>query len=441
MTASALGATANDRSRPLAELSLQPHPQSLVDPRGRVFESGTRILRGIRPDYVSTYRGIFSRDDIGALYERGLVRTSVTELRSEQFPLVLEHERVPFNSEWREWPSLMLRDAAISICDLNEALIERGFGIHDLHPWNVLFDGPRPVYVDVGAINPLPFFQSQADPLWIWVLRRHWILPLTLMELGLPGLARSVGRHQDFSEPLDVFLRRRPLRVFPLWYFRLARTAATEPLRFFRRLRARLRRMSLHAPAPTTGLPPMPPGRERTLRALLKQLRPGTLLSVGLDACAQATLAARLGYKVVALDADEGGANRTYLEARAQELDVLPLVGDFSLPMQRHGRKYEFRSATERLVCDTTLITGVLPRLAVRHGVPFERIADLLAAHSTRHAIVELEPLETSGELAAGARAPEWYTAGNLVSAMSRHFRLEHVFASSGPGAFYLFSR
>ena len=439
MTAASIEPTQGGRRSSFAELEARPHPQSMVDPRGRLFVSGDRMLRGIRAEYAETYRALFSRPDVEELYERGLVRTSITELQADQFPLVLEHRRVAFNTEWHEWPSLMLRDAAIAICDLNEALIERGLGIHDLHPWNVLFDGPRPVYVDVGAINPLPFFQAQADPLWIWILRRHWILPLTLMSLGLPGLARTVGRHQDFSEPIDVFLRRRPLRLLPPWYYRLARTAAAQPARFFRRLRAKLERLPLGSAAPST--PSVPAAREQALRPLLKQLRPATLLSVGSGAERQAVLAARLGYKVVALDAEEAGANRTYLEARTQRLDILSLFGDFTLPSQRHGRKYEFRAATERLVCDITVLTGLLPRLALRHGVPFERIADLVAAHSTRHAIVELDPLDHGGELAEGARAPEWYTAKSLVGAMTRHFRLEHVFAPGGSAPLYLFSR
>ena len=442
MTATML---AGDDGRPspsaLSELPLRPHPQSMVDPRGRVFESGERILRGIRPAYASMYRSLFASPEIERLYDRGLVRTEVTSLSSAEFPLVLEHERVPFNTEWREWPSLMLRDAAIAICDLNEELIGRGLGIHDLHPWNVLYDGPRPVYVDVAAVNPLPFFVSQADSLWVWIFRRHWVLPLALMSMGLPGLARSVGRHQDLSEPIDVFLRRRPLRLLPPWYYRLSRIAASQPLEFFRRLRARLEKLPLRAPTLASPLSPLDRNREQTLRALLKQLRPGTLFSVGAKAESQAVLGATLGFKVVALDAEEDSANRAYLEARAAKLDILSLFGDFSLPLQRHGRKYEFRAATERIVCDTTVLTGLLPRLALRYGVPFERVADLLAAHSAKHALVELSPLDGSGEGDTDANVREWYTPANFIAAMSRRFRLDHVFPSSGPGAFYLFSR
>src|SRR5919202_342883 len=83
-----------------------------------------------------------------ALFAAGLVPTRRTDVAMTEFPLVLEHYRVETPTIWREWSSWMLRDAAVMVCDLNIELLRAGYGAHDLHPWNVLFDHTRPLYVD-----------------------------------------------------------------------------------------------------------------------------------------------------------------------------------------------------------------------------------------------------------------------------------------------------
>ena len=48
----------------------------------------------------------------------------------------------------------MLRDAALAILTLAAELAERGLTLKDSHPWNVLFHGTRPVWVDVTSVGP-----------------------------------------------------------------------------------------------------------------------------------------------------------------------------------------------------------------------------------------------------------------------------------------------
>ena len=53
----------------------------------------------------------------------------------------------------------------------------------DAHPWNVLFDGPNPVFIDWGSIEPLgpranwPYeeFRDRSIPLHLMLADRGWI--------------------------------------------------------------------------------------------------------------------------------------------------------------------------------------------------------------------------------------------------------------------------
>ena len=50
----------------------------------------------------------------------------------------------------------MFKDAALNILKLNMALVKHGLCTQDAHPWNVLFDGRFPKFVDFTSIIKIP---------------------------------------------------------------------------------------------------------------------------------------------------------------------------------------------------------------------------------------------------------------------------------------------
>jgi hypothetical protein len=423
-----VGAVTPDVELPLFDGGFTPHPISVVDPRGQLLEHEGRLLRGIRRQYIPMYDALLASPAAERLFAVGLVPTRRSDVTTADFPLVLEHYRVETPTIWREWCSRMLRAAAVMVCDLNIELLREGYGTHDLHPWNVLFDHTRPLYVDFTAINPRRFFLDQAES-WVSTLRTSWIIPLTLIALGLPGLARSLNRQQDWREPVDVFLRRRPVRWLPLWYTARAAAAARDPLAFFTAVRERLATWPLPGRAAGPVRDPDDPGRSdalrlRAVRSLLDQLRPASVLDIGAGDGTYSLLAARLGARAVALDSDEDRVNALYQYVNDRKLRVLPVLADFTLPAATHGRKYDFPDARERLRCDTTLLLGPLHRFAFHFGVPFRRVAALLTAHTAGHAVVEFVPPECKPIAEAKSPALAWYTRENLIRAMEAHFEL-----------------
>jgi SAM-dependent methyltransferase len=422
-------------------MTFSAHPQSLSDRKGRLLERGGQLFRGIERAHAPFYEGVLASPALESLFALGLVGTRRAEIESDDYPLVLSHERIDFVAYWPEWPSLMLRDAAVMLCDLNLELMRHGCGILDCHPWNVLYDFTRPVFVDFSAVIPLE--EAWLDEM-AGRLRNYWVVPLSLISRGHPWFARSFRRTPDVGEPLDDLFKRRALAWFPLWYARLRRTARAHPSRFFERLRASLEDLSLPR-GPRADGDTVCDGRddsapreaeERVLRSLLERLRPRTVLDICCHAGRRALLAESAGAKVVAFDDDEEHVNALYLRAKSEGRKILPLFLDFTVPTPAHGRKCEFPSSTERLRCDVSLLVGVLDRLVFHLDLSFPRVAQLLAAYTGRHAVVEFAPREDGG-----AHGRDWYDADNFVAAMGKYFRLEGVFDSDPPRKILLFEK
>src|SRR5687768_15119245 len=131
------------------------HSLSFGDPSGRLFWWRGRLFRAIAAQHAPFFHQLLGTGVFQDLVRKGLVvPTSETSLSLSGYDLVLEHEVVPFVSYAAEWCGAMLRDAALAVLDLEQELLESGLTLQDAHPWNLLFRGAYPQYVDVGSIVP-----------------------------------------------------------------------------------------------------------------------------------------------------------------------------------------------------------------------------------------------------------------------------------------------
>ena len=120
----------------------------------RLFSWNGNLYRAIHASAIAQFEQFFSAGIADELMEKRLIVETDIEPRSlEGYNMVLRHRRIPFVTYCFEWPAEALRDAAIALIDLNIALAKHGLATQDAHPWNILFDGPRPVFVDYGCLN------------------------------------------------------------------------------------------------------------------------------------------------------------------------------------------------------------------------------------------------------------------------------------------------
>ena len=118
------------------------------------------------------------------LSEKGLFpRSRISDHTLEDFALIVEHEPLPYVTYPFEWSFDMFRDAALAVLGVSEIAARYGWGLKDCHPYNVIFDGIRPQYVDMGSFVPavsVSSFQYSAEflacywrPLSIWAAGDH----------------------------------------------------------------------------------------------------------------------------------------------------------------------------------------------------------------------------------------------------------------------------
>ena len=183
------------------EIAYQPH--SFADPTGRVFSWGGGLYRGLRGDATPFFRKLFEQGTVRQLVDRGLlVDSELTDLRLEGYEMVVKHRRVQFPSYPAEWCASMLRDAALSMVDLLLDLDLVGLTLKDGHPWNVVFDGSRPLFVDLGSIAPASGSQWQKAG----EFRRYCYYPLVLMAYAREPIGRCLLAEDDGAVPSDLAL-------------------------------------------------------------------------------------------------------------------------------------------------------------------------------------------------------------------------------------------
>jgi SAM-dependent methyltransferase len=407
---------------------LVPRERSFRDPGGYVFRSGSRLFRAVESSAFETLHQFLAspvaREFIAS---RKLVSTDFPdplEFASE-FPPdfhLAEHERVAFPSFPAEWPPEMLASAGFLTLDLAEKCLPQGWRLKDATPYNVLFRGPAPVFVDVLSFER----RGAQDSLWPAYAQfvRTFLLPL-LAEHNSPSAPAHLWlAHRDGLEPEQVYRSlswpqrfTRPaltLASIPTWFSRRAESDAslysprlTDPDRatftlasMFRSLRSQLERLSRqnrvstwskYLDTQTHYSADQFAAKESFVVSVLREFRPRRVLDVGANTghfSEQAALAA----SVVAIDSDPAAVGRLWLRASEKRLDILPLVVDLCRPTPALGwRNRESASFLDRSTgqFDLVMMLAVVHHMLVTERVPLEEILQLAATLTTDLLLIE----------------------------------------------------
>ncbi|MEI6242479.1 MAG: SAM-dependent methyltransferase, partial [Chlamydiota bacterium] len=143
--------------------------------------------------------------------------------------LVVEHPKIDFPSYPYEWAPEMLHQAALLTIDLAEQLFQEGLGIKDASPYNILFEGPNPIFIDFSSVEK----RSKESPLWLpyaqfihtflFPLLLHNKRKMTLKQIFLSNREGiSLKEMYDFLGFFSVFTQKASSLVFfPYWCSRL----------------------------------------------------------------------------------------------------------------------------------------------------------------------------------------------------------------------------
>lgn len=415
---------------------------SLRDPSGNVCIVDDRIIRIINSNGVSDLNAFLSSTAARLfLVSRQLVQTKFLNTAEVAAVLknaearnvfnqsvgatVVEHERVPFQSFPYEWPAEMLHAAAVLTLDLAERLLDEGLGLKDASPYNVLYRGARPVFIDLLSFEQ----RDPRDPTWLPYAQfvRTFLLPLLVNRHFDVSIAQLLTTHRDGIEPEEVTRLCGPLQKLRSPFLtlatipaRLAAQHAADDATIYERktladpakarfilgrvLKSVRRKLKQVAPlagrnstwsdytAHNSYTRDYLPDKEAFVTDVLAYLRPRKVLDVGCNTGHFSALAARHGASVVAIDYDAVVVGEVWRRASVEGLEILPLVVNLARPTPGIGwRNQECPSFLERAHqgFDAVLMLAVVHHLLVSERIPLAEIVDLAAELTTDTLVIE----------------------------------------------------
>ncbi len=426
----------------ISSAQLKFHPHSYGDPDGRLFWLDGELYRAISHEKTAFFARLLQDGTIAELVNRGvLVGSEPADLMVDGYGMVLRHKTVPFVSYPNEWCAAMFKDAALAYLDLLKELVKKGLTLKDTHPWNFLFDGVRPVYVDLTSITELTDDSSCPN---YEKFSRYYLYPLVLMSKGHERIVRSLLLDYDGILPADFALmtqsngwpvqilssfKSRVKRRIPLRYRELlsrsARLAQSSIRKQTKDLSSRLenvaqiRRQVEAVPFSVALNQPdeLDSDIQRCLPEIISALQPDSILAIGTRAGRYATLTNRVGTVTVVFDKDSAKITQLYCEARDRNLQVLPLVMDFSDPTPSRGLSSHVSiAAVDRLQCDLVLALALVNPLVLERHLRFDQIVEGLAQYARRWLILDHIPPESP-------RKRSGYTTDDLTRALLKRFR------------------
>ena len=421
------------------EIDLEGSSQvSFRDPAGRVVVTHGRVFRIIDETHQATLLPLLESSFHRELVSSGqLVHTQilqevslVSQLIERIMPashnaVVLEHTFIGFPTYAYEWAPEMLYRAAELTLDIMEELLAHGDGLKDASPYNVLFNGPRPIFIDLASIER----REPCDPTWRAYAQfvRTFILPLLADSYFGIGLDQTFRVHRDGLDSEHIYRmssigqRLRPpfltLASLPSWLSRLnpdryeqiyqaRRSGSKDQASFILRGQLRALRKKLAAVQPKRSRPSIwknyedkeqqrehhLPLKEKFVASALGESKATSVLDVGCNRGFFSLLAARAGCSVVAIDQDPVVVGAVWKEAYSQNLNILPMVIDLTRPTPALGwRNRETLSFLERASgsFDCVMMLAVVHHMLVTERIPLEEIFRLAAELTTNLLLIE----------------------------------------------------
>lgn len=451
---------------------------SLRDPSGNVFEFNSQLFRQVHSSAKSEWEVIKQSKALKSFIEKGLfVRTwelndsDIHALKSdfargiEHTPgdLYLRHEKIPFVSYPYEWAPEMLQAAGVLTLDLAQELSQENLGLKDATPFNVLFSGCNPIFVDLLSVEQ----RDPKDSLWIAFSQfsKTFLNPLIAYQhLGIP-LVKTFLLEREGLSASDIYTHSSWFKkITPAFFFQITLPALlenwsdkklgnhpstkrlTDPekakftLEFFlKSARKKLSRLNFdHASQRTQFKNYMghesPYTRERfqakeaLVKSWLAEFSKQSVLDLGCNDGHFSKIAANLGRQVVAIDSEAELISKTWKTCRVTHPTILPLVINIANPSPAAGwRNQEHRSFLERAKghFDCVLMLAVIHHLLTTESILLPHIIELANDLTTDYLILEwVETWDPMFEHLSKGRDYSHLTSNYFEQQCSRHFKV-----------------
>jgi len=410
------------------------HPASFRDPAGYVIKCDNRLIRVIRPEFIEEYRELLATSwlheqcqsrNVAAF--RVLHVDDAIELLGHESAdcLCLEHKIISFPSYPSEWPLEMLCAAAKLTLNLCQKALPNGVGLKDATPYNVLFDGAYPVFIDILSFEK----RTAGDPVWLahGQFVRNFLLPVLIdvhysqpchtgFLLYRDGIEpevvyRMLSPFARFTRPfignvtIPIFLAAKAEQQRKTMYTKKILSNPEKATFILESLFSRLARTILNSSLrkhphnswstyseTCTYLSDEYSRKIIFIESFLQASRPKRVLDIGCNTGHFSFIAARFGAEVVATDLDSEVVGCLWKRAYAENANILPLVVNLARPTPAQGwRNQERLSFIDRAdgYFDAVMMLAVVHHLLVTDQIPLVEIIKQASKLTTEWMVIE----------------------------------------------------
>lgn len=419
------------------------------DSQGSVYIGESAVYRPVVPAHADNVMEILKIIGEGV---EGIIETSVCdqdsvppEIKTQATPLTLKHKKVAPISYPHEWCATMLQDAGVFHLDLSERLLQKGLTLKDAHPWNILFDQGRPVFVDFTSLVTNEGLFSEAylesnrkycdaptaqrlsmlvHEIFTRMYQPYFINPLLFYACGERDRVRPRIEDTTLNASTSTIavrecmpkcqfgrtILRKILRLIKAWRAEnraFAVLRETSDLgRFYADMRQYVQSLKVALGGSAYSAYYQKKGEDQDLvysdawnekqKSVHYALNsPGirSVLDVACNTGWFALMAEKLGKSVVAFDIDEGCIETLYSQVKHSRLNLLPLVMNFTqLTQDRysiHDGNKVLINAKPRLRSDAVIALGIIHHLVLGLGLSFDEVLDSLVALCEKQMVIE----------------------------------------------------
>jgi hypothetical protein len=439
------------------------HGASFRDPAARVFflenESG-HVFRELSPSYLPNYTYFKSSGLADTLIQKKWL-SPFEEIQNEG-AVILKSAKISFVSLPYEWTFNEWKDAALLTLKIQYQALKYGMILKDATPFNVVFDGGKPVFVDLSSFEilqegkPWKAFKQFCECFYIPLLLIKYfdntgndiflnningipvskglaLLPSsallnfnTLLFLSLPGKMR---RHYEVIETKQSSKK----------------ITAKSLMQVAEQLYAAINKISQKKQQTRWNDYYDKNVNDNYLQekaAVIKEWIGGnyktkTLVDFGCNTGNFSKLVAVDVSTVIAFDEDMRSADELYSYCREHKLEnVFSFTANICQPTPGLGwDNMERPSLKERLNADIGLALALVHHLAISNYIDFNKMAAFFS-ETCKEIFIEFIPKEDAKvQLLLSNREDifNWYCRDNFLSAFNKKFRLvkEHCFTNN----------
>lgn len=420
------------------------------DSQGAVYISNDAVYRLVDSNHKNSVSGVLKTINTSNI--EGVVQTElcsdkeiINSIDSAGNGLILKHNKIRFISYPHEWCASMLKDAALFHLDLSQQIFEQGLFLKDAHPWNILFEKGRPVFIDFTSIvssdsllaeeylesNKLHRSEGSETRL-AWVLKEilermylpYFIYPLSAYAFGQREHVRKLIENTTLNSSTSIISLRECMpklrfgrstikKLFGLVKHRLILNKLIKRLTIKKRISDFYQDMHRYVSNTKVAIGSSAYSsyygqkgedqdnvyseqwndKQKAVYNALNVDEVNSVLDVACNTGWFAIMAEKLGKHVVAFDIDEGCIENLYNQVKDEQLDILPLVMNFTELTQDRYSIYDGKkvliNASERLRSDSVIALGIIHHLILGLGLTFEEVLDRLIPLCEKQLVIE----------------------------------------------------